>query len=346
MSSPATLSQSDLPTLKAIFPDEKLAKQVLNAAKRVSKKRKSTDEGVAVSPKRARKQTGEEPVTPKAIEESLALPSSTRDEQELARIIIITNRAPLVLAFAVTLLRYTMPEQPLSSRLSLAQAVVSANSRSKAVSLGLEKGRGAEEEGWGKGQPVVKVMGRDVRVLKRWGYAWNDDGNDVDQGTVKTEDSSVQQEDESVQTYEDATEPALWGLDLEALRSSNGPLVSGASSRASSNLPIFTAQSARAYLLKSFSSPPKSSAEEPNTSPRKKQATAVSEQREENLGLLLSALDLLFASWALALSKDELDRRAWSWYVHVRPEVQNGVAGWGGKGEVKLAEILGLRRKG
>jgi hypothetical protein len=69
-------------------------------------------------------------------------------------------------------------------------------------------------------------------------------------------------------------------------------------------------------------------------------------EKEENLGLLLSALDRLYTSWAHVLSKDDLDRRAWSWYVHVRPEVQNGVAGWGGKGEVKLSEILGLRRKG
>lgn len=240
-----------------------------------------------------------------------------------------------------------MPEQPLSSRLSLAQAVVSANSRTKAASLGLEKGRSAEEEGWGNGQPVVRVMGREVRVLKRWGYDLNDDGEDADQETAKTEEESpVKQEEGVVEISGNAHEPALWGLDLEALRTSNGPLVSGASSRASSDLPIFTPQSARAYLMKSFSTAAKSSGEESATSPRKKQATAIAEQREENLGSLLTALDLLFASWAHVLSRDELDRRAWSWYVHVRPEVQNGVAGWGGKGEVKLSEILGLRRKG
>lgn len=276
----------------------------------------------------------------------MALPSSTRDEQELSQLTFITNRAPLVLAFAVTLLKYTMPHQPLSSRLSLAQAVVSANSRTKAVSLGLEKGRSAEDEGWGQGQPVVRVMGREIRVLKRWGYAWKDDDEKVvgHQGTGEIEEASVKQEDEPLVTDEHPQqEPALWGLDLEALRSSNGPLAPTTSSRASSDLPIFTAQSARAYLLKSFSSP---SSGEPNISPRKKQATAAAEQREENLGALLSALDLLFASWAHVLDRDELDRRAWAWYVHVRPEVQSGVAGWGGKGEVKLSEILGLRRKG
>lgn len=279
----------------------------------------------------------------------MALPSSTRDEQEISQLTFITNRAPLVLAFAVTLLKYTMPQQPLSSRLSLAQAVVSANSRTKAVSLGLERGRSAEDDGWGQGQPVVRVMGREIRVLKRWGYAWRDDDEKVvgDQGTGEIAQASVKQEDEPPVKYEHPQqEPALWGLDLEALRSSNGPRAPTTSSRASSDLPIFTAQSARAYLSKSFSSPPNPSAGEPNISPRKKQATVVAEQREENLGALLSALDLLFASWAHVLGRDELDRRAWAWYVHVRPEVQSGVAGWGGKGEVKLSEILGLRRKG
>ena len=345
-SSPAAISQSELQTLNAIFPDDKLAKQVLNAAKRTTKKRKSTDEGVTLSPKRARKQTDDEPLTPKAIEESLALPGSTLDEQALARVTLVTNRAPLVLAFAVTLLKYTMPEQPLACGLCLAQAVGSANSSTKAGCGGLEMGCRAEDEGWGLGQPVVRVMGREVRVLKRWGYVGDEGGDGVDKEAAKTEESLVKQEVELERTERNAQEPALWGLDLEALRSSNGPLVSGASARASSNLPIFTPQAARAYLLKSFSSPPRSAAEESNISPRKKQATAVAEQKDENLGSLLGALDLLFVSWAHVLGKDELDRRAWSWYVHVRPEVQNGVAGWGGKGEVKLSEILGLRRKG
>ena len=340
------MSGSDVEGLKRIFLDEKLAKQVLSAAKRSSKKRTLTDEGVGASPKRPKKSSAEELLTPRAIEESLALPSSTQDEQDISQIVLTTNRAPLVLAFGVTLLKYTMPEQPLSSRLSLAQAVVSANSRSKAVSLGLEKGRSAEDEGWGQGQPLVRIMGREIRVLRRWGYASTDDEAPTDSSMAKAVESRPKEEENPVQLYEDPQEPALWGLDLEALRASNGPLASGASSRAPSDLPIFTSQSARAYLLKSFSSLPMPSGEEPKVSPRKKQVTAAAVQREENLGLLLHALDLLFTSWAHVLDKDELDRRAWSWYVHVRPEVQNGVAGWGGKGEVKLSEILGLRRKG
>lgn len=65
-----------------------------------------------------------------------------------------------------------MPEQPPSSRLSLAQAVVSANSRTKAVNIGLAKGPSADEEGFGEGQPRIRVMGREVAVLKRGGYEW------------------------------------------------------------------------------------------------------------------------------------------------------------------------------
>lgn len=76
------------------------------------------------------------PVSPARAEAALALPTAaTADETCLRRTSLLTNRAPLVLAFAVELLRYTMPEQPPSSRLSLAQAVVSANSRSKGEQL-------------------------------------------------------------------------------------------------------------------------------------------------------------------------------------------------------------------
>jgi hypothetical protein len=80
-----------------------------------------------------------------------------------------------MLAFAVVLIKYTKPCQPISSRLSLAQAVTSMNSKSKAINIGLEGGKAAEEEGWGGGQPLVRVMGRDVRVMKRWGYEWEDE---------------------------------------------------------------------------------------------------------------------------------------------------------------------------
>ena len=42
--------------------------------------------------------------------------------------------------------------------------------------------------------------------------------------------------------------------------------------------------------------------------------------------------------------RSELDRRTWSWYVAVRPDVESGVRGWGEKGTVSLAKILELRK--
>jgi hypothetical protein len=247
-----------------------------------------------------------------------------------------TNRAPLVLAFAVTLLKYTMPSQPLSSRLSLAQAVVSMNSKSKAISLGIEKGNSAEGEGWGQGQPKIRIMGREVSIMKRWGYEWKE--------LPKVEEAKPEDSQETVKQEEQVDrEPALWGLDLEALRASNSPLVSGAQGANSSGLPVYAAESARAYLLKSFASVAPAT-DEPSS--KKKSVAALKAEKERNLGLLLQALDLLYESWAHVLGRDELDRRAWAWYVAVRPEVENGVAGWGGKGDVKLSQILDLRRKG
>ena len=294
-------------------------------------------------------------MSPAAIEESLSLPDIMVDEDGLAKTILYTNRAPLVLAFTLSLLKYTRPDQPLSSRLSLAQAVVSVNSRSKAVSLGLEKGTSAEEEGWGQGQPTVRIMGRDIRVMKRRGYEWkegiitkNDPKVTAEQkldetGGIKSED--IQDESQQEPQAQSEVEPALWGIDLEALRSSNGSVKSTSPDTNTGGLPIYTPQSARAYLVKSFASGPIPSTDLTKESPKKRSANVIAAEKERNLALLLEALDRLYSSWAHILSKAELDRRAWSWYVHVRPEVQNGVAGWGGKGEVKLSDILNLRRK-
>lgn len=326
---PGDIAKSDIKSIKAVFEDEKIAKQVLNAAKRVSKKRTSTSHGPAVLPAKKAKPSYGQPLSPAQFEDSLALPDAVRDEIQLSKAAVNTNRAPLVLAFAVTLLKYTMPEQPLSSRLSLAQAVVSANSRTKAVSLGLETGKSAEEEGWGEGQPVVKVMGREVRVMKRWGYHWDEKEEDgATQETIKDEPDNHE-------------EPALWGVDLEKLKQSNGPVTVTSKQVSTNQLPIYTAQSARAYLLKSFETP--KSQTDQTASPTKKSKAAISE-KEYNLGLLLGALEILFESWTPVLSKEDLDKRVWGWYVRVRPEVEPGVAGWGGRGDVKLSSILDLRR--
>ncbi|KAL8795444.1 MAG: hypothetical protein Q9195_002033 [Heterodermia aff. obscurata] len=351
LTSAELLAKADTKVVEGIFTEEKHAKHVLNAAKRVSKKRAAGDTELLSPAKRKKTSTGAEIMSPASVEASLALPLSNAEEDELCATTLYTNRAPLVLAFAVVLLQYTMTSQPLSSRLSLAQAVVSVNSRSKAMSLGIEKGKNAEDEGWGQGQPTAKVMGRVIRVMKRWGYnpkegnngtTFNDngsfkleDGAEDSQATIKGNETSLDQVSEEL--------PALWGLDLEALRAANGPLVPG---KDTSKLPIYTPQSARAYILKSFASAPSLATVDPDSPRKKPSAAAIAASKEKNLGLLLRALDLLYSSWAQVLSTDELDRRAWSFYVNVRPEVENGVAGWGGKGEVKLAQILAMRRKG
>lgn len=209
--------------------------------------------------------------------------------------------------------------------------MVSANSRSKAVSLGLESGKSAEEEGWGQGQPMIRVMGRDIRTMKRWGYEWKKDGKE--QGETQSSAATVQQDAEE-------EKPALWGLDLEALKKKSDSSKPGAPS---ANLPIHTPQSARAYLLKSFDSPPDPNPEA-DSKKKSKSATTKQAEKEENLGKLLGALNLVYKSWAGTLDSKELDRRAWSWYIRVRPDVPDGVAGWGGKAPVKLADILALRR--
>lgn len=343
LTSSDSLAKSSITAIQAIFTDEKLAKQVLSAAKRITKKRgREPGDPSSESPAKRKKTVSTGDVaTPAAIEESLALPESNADEEELAKIIVHTNRAPLVLAFATKLLEFAMPSQPLSSRLSLAQAVVSVNARTKALSLGIEKGTSAEDDGWGQGQPKIRVMGRSIRVMKRWGYEWKEKPDAA--GNLKETSDAMDSQKTLKQDSEADDEPALWGLDLEALRSSNGPLVSGAQGAEGSGLPIYTAQSARAYLLKSFASVPSPTDEA--SSPKKKSAAMLKVEKEWNLGLVLRALDLVFQSWAL-LDREELDKRAWAWYVAVRPEVENGVAGWGGKGEVKLSQILNLRRKG
>jgi hypothetical protein len=322
-----------------VLKDEKVTKQILAAAKRVTKKRGAAGDGNATTSSLKKQKTisPDDVSSPAALEESLSLPSNPiSDINELESHVIYTNRAPLVLAFAVALLKCTMPNQPLSSRLSLAQAVVSANSRNKAVSIGLESGRSAEEEGWGEGRPVVRVMGRDVRVLRRWGY----DPKAKEEGPEAKEEGETQ---ESVTVFGEEVEPPLWGLDLEALKKKE--ILSG--DGASAELPIFTPQSARTYLGKSFDTPPPSSSSTSPTNPKQKKQTHVSKvaEKEANLGVLLGVLDLLFQSWADTIDTNELDRRAWGWYVRVRPEVEVGVAGWGGKGNVKMRDILGLRRK-
>src|SRR5207245_9515800 len=84
----------------------------------------------------------------------------------------------------------------------------------------------------------------------------------------------------------------------------------------------------------------KNTTTEKNAAAKRKAAS----EKEQNLSMLLGSLDLLCQSWVHILSKEDLDDRAWGWYCSVRPEVKSGIAGWGGKGNVALADILALRR--
>lgn len=279
----------------------------------------------------------EDVTSPAQFEESIALPEPIRDEEQISKTVLFTNRAPLVLAFAVTLLGHTMPEQPPSSRLSLAQAVVSVNSRSKAVSLGLESGKSAEEEGWGEGQPTIKVMGRGLKVMKRWGYEWK-----APEETINADEDQVSQANSSQTIASD--NPALWALDLEALKKANASGTSVAHGPNSSQMPIYTAQSAKSYLLRAFETASGDTGKAGVSSP-KKTFHAKAAEKERNLALLLGALELVYESWSGTLTDEELDKRSWSWYMQVRPSVESGTAGWGGKNELKLSDILGLRRK-
>ncbi|EEQ83841.1 hypothetical protein, variant [Blastomyces dermatitidis ER-3] len=339
---PDDILKKDLASLHSVLGEEQVAKQVLNAARRAKKRVHEADSTGSPVKKSKKTSLTSETSSPSLLESALTLPLSSNIE-EISSVVLITNRAPLVLAFAVVLLKYTMPEQPLSSRLSLAQAVVSANSRSKAISLGIETGKSAEDEGWAGRQPTVKVLGREIPVLKRWGYNWQEESPSEQTTEIASiVEKSEKENSENHRLGGSDEQPALWGLYPEALKRSNantpGPC------QISSVLPIHNPEPAREYLLRSFTL--QKSADPSSGKAKKKPSSDSISEKEKSLALLLGAIDLLCQSWASVLSKSEMDRRAWSWYVDVRPDVQHGVGGWGQKGVVQLSRILDLRRKG
>lgn len=394
------ISKAKAEELQQIFQqqDAKISKSVLSAAKKrvsSSKKRAANDvdneDNLSSSPKKKKSSANrntsifslqQEPSAqiPASYEASLQLPQTipaTSNPSDLSQVILFTNRAPLLLAFVFVLLKHTMPEQPLSSRLSLAQAYVSMTSRGRAVELGIRKRGGDREEEveGGLGTASVRIMGREVRILRRWGYDWGgeegkghraggleedsvqgDGGGGEGEAQVKSQHHDDHEDhDENLPSEDQQQSPALWGLDLEALSNSSSSAASSSAPKPKpnpsnpTNLPIHTSESARSYLMKSFDTPPPPP--QPSTTaatlPSKKRNPAIankSAEKSRNLAHLLYALDLLFSSWIDSLGPEELDRRVWGWYVRVRPAVEQGVAGWGGKGEVRLGEILALRR--
>ncbi|KAL6890765.1 hypothetical protein GGI43DRAFT_415688 [Trichoderma evansii] len=464
------IAEAPSSTIEEAISDVKLAKSFHTACKSHGKKgnKRAAEEPASSSggkkPKLEmhKRDLDYNSMTPEELEGSLTLPLC-EDVELIKETALVTNRAPLVLAFAVELLRFTMPEQPPSSRLSLAQAVVSANSRSKAISIGIEKAPVGGEPPIPTGQPKVFVLGREIPVLKRGDYSWSESSEKKSEtssanagkssstvtstssdnvwatskslsskGSVfiahaapltspsmrsglmkilfnkypdleKTADhvawavrtsfggSSLVQEasfDDGEagcgkfmlellreanitnttvvlarwyggvmlgpdrwrlmrECLNDALSAqrrtatfsgeALWGLDAEDKK----PAIS------TIGMAIHRPENARNYLLRSFVSA--SAADGGGTSSSnssgKKTVAALNDEKQENLGRLLGALRLLFASWAGVLGRGELDRRAWSWYVAVRPDIEAGPSGWGEKGTLKLSKILDLRRK-
>jgi len=266
------IAEAPLSTVESAIKDDKAAKLLQSACKAAAKRADAG--GVAVkrtapsepgpAAKRARGDgqnefmQGPVEMSPQELEKSLELPLCM-DEERISKAVLQTNRAPLVLAFAVELLRYTMPEQPLSSRLSLGQAVVSANSRSKAVSIGLDKGLSADEEGWGEGQPRVRVMGREVAVLKRGGYQWQGEET-VGEGQSQTQiqsQSQTQTQTQTESTQSTSSTATLAAAFPKTTWSASQP-VSLKSSTFIARAAYISEPSQRTYLMKSlFDSNPK-----------------------------------------------------------------------------------------
>ena len=333
LTAPDSIAKSNVDTLKSIFGDDKVVKQVHNAAKRLSNPKKRAASTALAGPSKQAKPGADR-------EAQLTFSQTSLSIDELRSKTIETNRAPLFLAFALALSKFTLPDQPLSSRLSLAQAVTSAGAQSKAKFIGLTDST-AEDEGWAQGQPKLRIMGREIAVMRRHIEAPVEPGTQDSDKTV-AEDTT------------DTSHEAFWGIDLEALRKSNGPLVAGRQGR-SIGPPIHQPEAARAYLLKSIDLTSIDSvskhqntaeAEEPCSPTKSKKITAAEKaaRREQAVAMLLKSIDHVCDSWASNLTHDELDRRASVWYVKVRPEVEGGQAGWGQRGKVLLKAIIDLAK--
>lgn len=440
---------------EALGGDAKAAKSLHTACKNHEKKsgtKRAAEDGVPITaevkkPKLEahRRDLDYSSMSGDDLEATLELPLE-ENEEIIRNTTVVTNRAPLLLAFAVELLRFTMPEQPPSSRLSLAQAVVSANSRTKAISIGIEKAPPGGQEKAPEGQPKISIMNRPVPVLKRGGYTWSGSSqvtsSNASSATLQSSQpnpkgwttsrklssrgsvfiahaipitspstrsavvKSLMAEKPELETathnawairtsfgnsplkqeasFDDGESgcgnfllqqlrdldisntlvvltrwyggvmlgPDRWRLMKECLNyalssqkrtsSLNGEPVWALDledknpSTSTVGMPIHRPEGARNYILQAFA---------PVEDNGKKTVTAANEEKHENLGRVLGALRLLFASWAGTLSRDELDKRAWTWYINLRPDVDAGPVGWGAKGTLNLGKILDLRRK-
>ncbi|KAF3908284.1 hypothetical protein AA313_de0206014 [Arthrobotrys entomopaga] len=292
----------------------------------------------------------------------LDLPSPIKNEDQMATATVTTNRAPFLLAFAVVSLGYTHPWLPMSSRFSLAQGLLELTAASKAKNIGiLREGDGKEEE-LEEGYKRVWVLGKKIPVLRRWDVAAADVTTETETGAGRQRKNQVQRgEGEGDADGKSAIDASinLGGAAKVSKDDESAGNVAAAASVASSSTGIHRAGTPVvsydepvywALSPKLLTNPPTASKLNPSALPIQLPHAAhsylVRSFSKEMLPLLLGALHIVYESWVYSLDAAELDRRGWGWYCRVRPAVEDGPEGWGGKGVVRLKDILNLRKGG
>ncbi|KAK6336803.1 hypothetical protein TWF718_009591 [Orbilia javanica] len=376
LSSPDEIAKASLNNLKRIFTDEKTAKQVHTAAKRATKSssskkrsastqdqedasssRNATETLPNVSPSKRRKtnQTASiDTSDPQSWEAGLDLPSPVRDEDLISATTITTNRAPLLLAFTVVSLIYTHPWLPASSRFSLAQGLLDLTASSKAKSIGITRSDDPQNDTVEEGYKKLRVLSKEIPILRRW------DTQSISTASFQTETSLQKQGESHKPDKPPSGDVKPTGIDLELSASAAGglppphPPAYGTTTDiapGSSTSALYPDEPIYWSLSPSLlSQPPTASKLNPSALPIHLPHAAHSYLTrsfpQDKLPLLLGALHLLYESWVDTLDPADLDRKSWNWYCNVRPTVEDGPEGWGGKGPVKLKDILSLRRKG
>ncbi|KAF3204099.1 hypothetical protein TWF192_006773 [Orbilia oligospora] len=387
LSSPDEIAKAPLEKLKGIFTDERTAKQVHSAAKRTSKsssskKRSSSsthEEALSPSSQNAtgntsmispskRRRTNQTPSIdtsdPQSWETGLDLPPPIRDENLISITTIITNRAPLLLAFTIVSLTYTHPWLPASSRFSLAQGLLDLTASSKAKSIGITRPDDAKNDTVEEGYKKLKVLSKEIPILRRW-----DTPSTSTTTSFQTETSLQKQGVSHKPDKPPSDDVKSTSIDLGPSASAAGdvsPSHPSSSSPSPSVLPVSRTAGTAAGSSTSarypnepiywslspslLSQPPTASKLNPSALPIHLPHAAHSyltrSFSQDKLPLLLGALHLLYESWVNALDAVDLDRKSWNWYCSIRPTVEDGPEGWGGKGPVKLKDILSLRHKG
>ncbi|KAK6343440.1 hypothetical protein TWF730_011029 [Orbilia blumenaviensis] len=373
LSSPDLIAKAPLDKLQQIFANEKAAKQVHSAAKRVtksvaSKKRSAstqddasssnnaTENTPSISPPKRRKKNQTPSIDasdPQSWEAGLDLPAPVRDENLISITTITTNRAPLLLVFTIISLTYTHPWLPASSRFSLAQGLLDLTASSKAKSIGITRKDEHKNDIIEEGYKKIRVLSKEIPILRRW------DTPSTSTSSFQTETNLQKQGQSHMLDKPPSDDVKATGINPGPSTSAAGDLSSspdapmsrarGRSSGSSTsslypNRPIYWSLSPS--LL---SQPPTASKLNPSALPihlpHAAHSYLIRSFSQDKLPLLLGALHLLYESWVDTLDPADLDRKSWNWYCNVRPVVEDGPEGWGGKGPVNLKNILSLRKK-